>query len=136
MRKYIRHPATIPIFYDQLDIAAKRKDGLKDISLGGLCFQTKRVIDEGTVLLIQIPLTTPVFRERAMVVWCNQTNSHYDIGVRFMAEESNFRMRMVEQVCYIEKYKQEMVEKEGRTLSAEEAALEWIRKYAREFPQA
>ncbi len=136
MRKYIRHPATIPIFYDQIDLAAKRKDWLKDISLGGLCFQSKRLIEAGTVLLIQIPLATPVFQERAMVVWCQPTNAHYDIGVRFMAEESNFRMRMVEQVCYIEKYKQDMVELEGRELSGEEAALEWIRKYARNFPQA
>jgi len=136
MRKYIRHPATIPIFYDQIDIAAKRKDLLKNISLGGLCFQAKRAIGEGTVLLIQIPLITPIFQERGMVVWCQQTNSHYDVGVRFMAKESNFRIRMVEQVCYIEKYKQDLVEKEGRELSSEEAALEWIRKFARDFPQA
>jgi hypothetical protein len=136
MRKYIRHPATIPIFYDQIDIAAKRKDRLKDISLGGLCFQSKRQITPGTVLLIHIPLATPVFQERAMVVWCRSIDPHYEIGVRFMAEESSFRVRMVEQVCYIEKYKQDMREIEGRELSAEQAAMEWIRKYARNFPQA
>ena len=136
MRKYIRHPATIPIFYDQIDIAAKRKDLLKDISLGGLCFQSKRSIEPGTVLLIQIPFATPLFQERAMVMWCRQTKTSYEIGVRFMAEESNFRMRMVEQVCYIQKYKEDMVELEGRELSSEEAALEWVRKYARDFPRA
>ncbi len=136
MRKYIRHPVTIPIFYDQIDIAAKRKDLLKDISLGGLSFQSKRYIEPGTVLLIQIPFAMPLFQERAMVVWCRQEKPPYDVGVRFMAEESNYRMRMVEQVCYIQKYREDMIELEGRELSTEEAALEWIRKYAHDFPRA
>ena len=136
MRKYIRHPASIPIFYDQIDIAAKRKDQLKNISLGGLCFQTKRPIKEDSVLLIQIPLAVPPFQERGIVRWCRAVDTGYEVGVRFLAEESNFRMLMVEQVCYIEQYKRELVEKEGRELSGEEAALEWIRKYGQNFPQA
>ena len=41
---------------------------------------------------------------------------------------------MVEQVCPIEQYRHEMLKNEGRTLSSEEAALEWIQKYAPQFP--
>ena len=45
-----------------------------------------------------------------------------------------FRARMVEQVCHIEQYKHQVLKKEGRKLSGEEAALEWIQKYAPQFP--
>ena len=41
---------------------------------------------------------------------------------------------MVEQVCYIESYKKVVYETEGRQLTTEEAAMEWIRKYASQFP--
>ena len=136
MRQHVRHEVSIPIFYDQIDIAAKRKDQLKNISLGGLCFKTKRPIREDSVLVIQIPLAIPPFRERAMVMWCQGVDSGYEVGVRFLAEESSLRTRMVEQVCYIEKYRRELVEQKGIEFSGEEAGLEWIRKYASDFPQA
>jgi hypothetical protein len=41
---------------------------------------------------------------------------------------------MVEQVCHIKQYSKEILEKEGRKLSDEEAAVEWIEKYAKDFP--
>jgi hypothetical protein len=44
------------------------------------------------------------------------------------------RARMVEQVCYIENYKKVVYQTEGRLLTAEEAAMEWICKYASQFP--
>jgi phage tail tape-measure protein len=41
---------------------------------------------------------------------------------------------MVEQLCYIEQYKQMVKTLEDRNISGEEAAMEWIEKYAGEFP--
>ena len=41
---------------------------------------------------------------------------------------------MVEQICHIEQYRREVLKKEGRRLSSEEAASEWIVKYASDFP--
>jgi hypothetical protein len=41
---------------------------------------------------------------------------------------------MVEQVCYIENYKKMVYQTEGRQLTTEEAAMEWIGKYASQFP--
>jgi hypothetical protein len=42
---------------------------------------------------------------------------------------------MVEQVCHIEQYKADVLKKEGRELTGEEAAKEWILKYAKDFPR-
>ncbi len=41
---------------------------------------------------------------------------------------------MVEQVCYIEDYRRFVLMHEGRELSQEDAASEWIAKYAAQFP--
>ena len=135
MRKYIRHPSDIPITYDQVNVAADQKESLKNISIGGLCFESQRYIEQGTVLSIQIPLTTPAFEEQGVVIWCQPGSGHYDVGVQFMNEDTSFRVRMVEQVCYIEHYKHKVLAKEGRKLSGEEAAVEWITKYAKDFPE-
>jgi hypothetical protein len=43
---------------------------------------------------------------------------------------------MVEQVCHIEEYKQAMLRIEQRKLTSQQAAREWIDKYAAQFPLA
>jgi hypothetical protein len=136
MRQYIRHPASIPIFYDLVDRASNRKDYLKNISHGGLCFQSKQAIETGACLLLQIPFTRPVFKEQGLVVWCQATDGHYEVGVQFTTVQTEFRVRMVEQVCYIEEYRHDLFAKEGREVSSEAAATEWIMQYGRDFPRA
>ena len=49
--------------------------------------------------------------------------------------EQKFIYSMVEQVCHIEQYKKEVLKNEGQGLSGEEAAVEWITKYAKDFPR-
>ena len=41
---------------------------------------------------------------------------------------------MIEQICHIEHYRHEIEQVEGRKLNSEEAAREWIQRYASEFP--
>ena len=41
---------------------------------------------------------------------------------------------MVEQLCHIEHYRNEVNRKEGRDISSEEAATEWIAQFADKFP--
>ena len=56
------------------------------------------------------------------------------MGVEFLDRDDSFRARMVEQVCHIEQYKRQVLETEGRVLNGEQAAKEWIRRYAASFP--
>ena len=46
-----------------------------------------------------------------------------------------YAVRMVEQVCHIESYRQRLSQERGRDISSEEAAQEWISHYAADFPQ-
>ncbi|MFC1452779.1 PilZ domain-containing protein [Verrucomicrobiota bacterium] len=136
MRKFIRHPSDIPIEYNLKDVVAHGREYLKDISQGGLCFHSRVKMDPGATIRIQIPIRQPVFEADGIVVWCREVDGHdYDVGVSFGDEKTEFGIRMVEQVCHIEQYKKEVLEKEGRALTGEEAAVEWITKNASNFPR-
>ncbi|MFO1372585.1 MAG: PilZ domain-containing protein [Candidatus Competibacteraceae bacterium] len=135
MRQFIRHPADIPIVYDLVDIGDHEKDYLKNVSEGGLCFRANTYIKVGCAIHISIPIREPAFEITGIIVWCCRTNGHYDVGVKFKDASTEFSIRMVEQICHINHYRNEVLEKEGRVLSGQEAAAEWIAKFSSDFPR-
>lgn len=50
-----------------------------------------------------------------------------------MNTQAAYKARMTEQACQIQQYK-EMQEMQGRHISIDEAAMEWISLYADKFP--
>ena len=76
----------------------------------------------------------PQFETNARVAWCHACDEDFELGVEFLDADDAFRARMVEQVCAIESYKNTILRTEGRSLSTQEAAMEWIDKYASQFP--
>jgi hypothetical protein len=104
------------------------------IGVGGLAFRCGQMAEPGTFLRVRIPYVTPEFETDARVVWCRNHEGSIELGVEFLNCEDAFRARMVEQVCHIETYRRDVGDTEGRLLSAEEAAREWIGKYAATFP--
>lgn len=135
MRKFIRHPSDIPIEVYLEDVVSHKREYLNNVGVGGLSFKSKVYLEKETVIKVKIPLVKPVFEATGRVAWCEQADGYFNVGVEFLEVDSAFRARMVEQVCHIEHYKKEILEKEGRTLSGEEAAVEWIKKYADLFPE-
>lgn len=134
-RHYVRHPSDVPIAWSLDDIAVAGSEYLKNVSEGGLAFLSVSQINLGAVLNIQIPAIDPRVSLKGVVVWCApQEDNLFEVGVRFIDENNHFRMRMVEQICHIEHFKKEILETEGRIISGEEAALEWISRYAKDFP--
>jgi hypothetical protein len=128
MRRYIRHPTDIPL---RITAGESIAPDLKNVSSGGLCFETDEILTAGTQIRIEIPIDNPPFCADAVVVWCHAFNGHHQVGVRFVDEQSAFTARMVEQVCQIQK---DTLQLEGRRLSGEQAAREWIAKHAADFP--
>lgn len=135
LRRFIRHPADISIEVELASVVAGQTEYLTDISEGGLSFRSKVDLPRGTVLKIRIPLIRPMFETQGRVVWSSVWGPLFIIGVEFLHQRDVFRARMVEQVCHIEHYKREMRDREGRTLTSEQAAMEWIEKYAADFPR-
>lgn len=133
-RAFIRHPVDIPIWVRSHQHPGQRTLPTNNISKGGLAFVSHEAIRPGSVIDISIRITRPTFNVRGMVRWCRKAGNGWDIGAQFVNKEDAFRVRMIEQVCHIEHYKQEVVQREGRRLSSEHAAREWIEKHAAQFP--
>jgi len=134
MRQFIRHPAEIPIEVRREDHPAQGTPRTRNVSLGGLAFRSAGRLESGTVVEVEIPFVLPGFKTAARVVWCHPSGDAFELGVEFLDVEDAFRARMVEQVCHIEEYRRAVERDEGRTLTTEEAASEWIARYAAQFP--
>ena len=135
MRGYIRHPSDIPIEYqeDEQDSGVSQ-ERLHDISRSGLSFSSARELSPATVITIRMPCVQPSFVVRGQVAWCHPEGEGFTVGVIFSESSDYFRVRMIEQICHIEQYKAEVLAREGRQLDGEQAAREWIHKFADEFP--
>ncbi len=134
-RKYIRHPSDIPLQYALIDKPCLRAKATNNISLGGLSFSVKEELKTDSWLTITINLHDNNFKVDAQVCWCRaQNDASYDVGVDFSDNLDAFSIRMIEQLCYIECYKKKVLDNEGRELDSDEAAKEWIEKFATEFP--
>jgi len=103
---------------------------LQNVSAGGLCFHSDYYLPQGISIDINILSLEHPFVENCTVTWCNKTDDHYDAGVSFDSYQTVFRMRMIEQLCYIEDYRNQVLNNEDRQITPEEASQEWIDKFS------
>ncbi len=135
MRNFIRHPADIPIKIIKNESEDCYRQPLQDISIGGLCCRLNEPLAVGDEIKIIIDLIEPVLEMSGRVVWCRAADTAYELGIEYRGGEDVYRLRMVEQICHIEHYRKEMQIREGRNISSEQAAREWIVKFAEGFPK-
>ena len=137
MRRYVRHPSDIPIDIEVCSEAQLRDTGgcLTTVSLGGMSCEVPFRVAVGSTVNIDIPSVSPPYRGVGEVVWCREKGEHFLLGVEFSDTEEAFKSRMVQQLCQIEDYKNRVLRKEGRVLDGDQAAAEWIAKYAVDFPR-
>lgn len=133
MRRFIRHPSDIPIAVS-VGEGSEQSDRLRDVSEGGVCLTSETPLKIGSTIHIEILLNGTPHGADGTVAWCRREGRAYAVGVAFRDSSTKFNMRMVEQICHIEHYRIEIEESEGRILSSEEAAREWVEKYAADFP--
>ena len=107
---------------------------ITNVSLGGLAFISSKPLE----VLERVRVSIPVLNQENFlignVVWCEKSRTGYEIGIEFEHSRDVFRLRMIEQICHIEHYRKEVARLEGRELDSQEAAREWISKYAGDFP--
>jgi len=138
IRKYIRHPADLPIqvttSWEDDENDESLDQTITNVSLGGLAFVSPRPLQVLERVQVCIPVLERDNRLIGNVVWCEKSAAGYEIGIEFEKSRDVFRLRMIEQICHIEHYRQEVLRVEGRKLSSKEAASEWIARYAGDFP--
>jgi hypothetical protein len=108
---------------------------ITNIGLGGLAFVSSRPFEVMQRVTITIPVLDQDNRLTGNVVWCEKSGNGYEIGIEFEKSRDTYRLRMIEQICHIEHYRKEVERQEGRRLSSQDAADEWISRYASEFPE-
>ncbi len=133
-QEYIRHPEDIPIDVYIQPEPARRKASLSLDDGRGISFRTNVYLQHGMLVRITIPVVQPTFETQGWVMWCRKIHHGFIVGLALVENRDAFRVRMVEQLCHIEHYRKNVQEAEGRNLSKEEAAHEWIGKYAGNFP--
>ncbi len=142
MRHYIRHPVDIPIEVSPENNTLALSHGMankiqiekmENVSFGGLMFQSAIPYTQNRIMRIKISSVNPEFEAPATVSWCRKSGKNYLVGLEFTDKDSEFKVRMVEQVCHIMHYRNQVLATEGRELGNDEAAKEWIAQYAADF---
>ncbi|CAN5810843.1 hypothetical protein BH23GEM6_BH23GEM6_17520 [soil metagenome] len=132
-REFIRHTVDVPLEVRAVNGETARQQGV-NVSHGGLAFVSETCPSVGDLIDLRITTVDPPFSARGRVAWCRSEDDRYLVGVAFLDAADAFRARMVQQVCSIQRYRQEVEAVEGRSLSTPEAATEWINRYADRFP--
>lgn len=131
-RKTPRYSGEIPVAFTLGEVVASESAYLNNISTGGISFDSMVALDPGTVILLQIPVSHPLFTTPSRVVWCRKAGFQHEVGVEFLEVGSGFRTRVVDMVRRIEAYRQDAA-RAGRSLSGQEATLEWIEVLGEKF---
>ena len=137
MREFIRHPTSVPFQLDELGGSVNHDlNTLNNVSFGGVACLCSKPIKEGATVKMRIECINPEFEITGKTAWCRLKNDQYEVGIEFIVNKDQvFHLRMIEQICHIEHYRNEVLENEGRELNIEDAAKEWIEKYAGNFPE-
>lgn len=127
----IRHPSTVPLHYRRFGETVSRSTQSED---PGLCFATSEQLAPGSLVELTIPAAGRTQSFRLQVLSCQPVVTGFEVRGCFVDENDAFVGRMIEQVCYIEAYRCDVEHREGRRLSREHAAREWIERFAAAFP--
>jgi|TARA_R110002050_G_scaffold196639_3_gene331661 hypothetical protein len=127
---FIRHPDEFPI---ELDLQESHPTLTDTSQLQLICHSTKP-FQSGESIAIKIPSVASQLEVNGTVERCEDTNDGYELGITFNSLDALARIRMLEQLCYIQRYRNHVLKVEGRVISTQDAALEWIGKYAHLFP--
>lgn len=136
-RRFIRHPAHVPVDIRPADTQSKAPEqtAMLNFSPRGLAMKCMENYPIGKALDIRLPHIDPSFTANGKVAWSQeQQDGSHVIGVVFSDRDTSFRVRMLEQICHIESYWQQ-AQQQGRDISIEQAAREWIGKHAENFPE-
>ena len=137
-RRFIRHPASIPIQLDYSSHSDRPEPHIgttRDVSAGGLSCYSDKLLSPGDFVEVRISIEDKPFKPIGHVIWCRRNNGGYLLGIGFSDMATAYAVRMVEQICHIEEYRQKVKDEEGRELNTEQAAVEWINLHAADFHQ-
>jgi hypothetical protein len=136
-RQFLRHPLDVPLRCTVKSVAEQDAAGLRNISDGGAAFYSSHKYRKGQAVEMTFPVfkTCPIIRGK--IIWAmpdKDVPGQFINGLKYADARDRKLIRLVEQICHIMSYRVMQEHLTGKVLSAEEAAKEWIGKYADSFP--
>jgi len=135
-RRFIRHLLVNPLKF-KIEEAAEdyQKTNTVDMSEGGLMFTSRKDVEAGSIIKLQMPLYEKVFKIKAKVVHSKKEGSTglFSIGVAFTTYTDAFKVKLIEQIYLIEEYRVLRSLQTGKELTIQEASEEWIKRYSERF---
>lgn len=135
-QNFIHHPNEVPIKIvvrdKQLPLSCVGQS-----SSTGVYIHTPTRYDISSCVEVEINVQSPAFFARGCVCSSEPLSEGigYETGIVFDCPDTAFAVRMIEQICHIEQYRQQVCKEEGRELSIDNAAVEWITQHAASFPE-
>ncbi|MDQ7076211.1 MAG: hypothetical protein Q9O24_13960 [Gammaproteobacteria bacterium] len=130
----IQHPNNISLHCQQLDSTAHTSQTIQLCDSPQLCFNHPTALHNNTHLKLIIRIQNKTHYFQSVVTHSQAHHSGFHIQVGFESYNEAFRLRMIEQICHIETYREYVYQQQGRQLCYEGAAQEWIERYASTFP--
>jgi len=131
LKKLIRHPRQVPVSIQSIETDAVNNV----VYLGELAVYSESTFPIGTKVMLHIEMPNTDAKLSGKIIWSHKSKYGHLLGISFQSESEAYRMRMIEQLCNIEAYRENLRTKEDRHLNREEAAAEWIARYSKDFPE-
>lgn len=112
-RRFYRHPTEIPIVVrpataSEFEISQQHLQQMKNVSLGGLAFESQYPLERGTIISVGIHFAESAIQMVGKVAWCRPDNADktiFLIGIEFTEQTSQVSGDIVEGACQMEVYK-------------------------------
>lgn len=131
---YIPHPREIPVRVTVRKASGTVFRRLENPGLGGIRLICQQPHRPGLLVDLDVRVCGEWRQLRGLVVSLRDVEAGYEVGMGFLSRSDAFEGRMIEQACHIESYKQGISRTQGRNISAEQAAREWIGRFSATFP--
>lgn len=112
-RRFYRHPTEIPIVVrpatvSEFEISQQHLQQMKNVSLGGLAFESQSCLERGTITCVEIQFTESTVSMVGKVAWCRPDDDDktvFLVGIEFSETEPETSGDIVEGACQLEVYK-------------------------------
>ncbi|MEP3350370.1 MAG: energy transducer TonB [Marinomonas sp.] len=131
--EFVAHPRDLPLEITLIEDQPFPQINEERAGFVGITSFTSRPFDNGRSVRITLEEIDPNFCVSGRVVQCEKEMDGYRISIEFPTKEECYCVRMIEQLSQIEHYRRQ-AKIEGRRLNYNEAAAEWIQKFAASFP--
>ena len=131
--EFVEHLIDLTLDITQIEAQCFPSISVARVGFVGITYVTLLPCDRGRSVRITLEEIDPNFCVSGRIAWCKKHSDGYHIAIEFPTEEECYCVRMIEQLSQIEHYRRQ-AKHEGRRLNYNEAAGEWIQKFAASFP--